>query len=89
MSVHEDLIGFLAAPRFVRRPPLTGMDFLHQRALPRFEDMPRPRQRLKAQDLISLLKREKNRQRLALQPRVKVTVSVFAPNGRQAVWLYM
>src|SRR5205823_15009212 len=68
----------------VRRPPLVGMQFLHEHAMGT-SDFLRTRPRLKAKDLIGLLFRHfAGTERTAL-PRVRIALRVFTPAGIAAV----
>jgi hypothetical protein len=69
--------GWAIGPREIRRPPLVGMQFLH-------EGVVRPR--LQAKDLIDLLFRHFAAPPLrTTRPRCRVTLHVLAPSGRPAV----
>ena len=54
MPAQEDVLGLIDPGREIRRAPLVGMQFLHQRAM-RAADLVLARARPKAQDLIGLL----------------------------------
>ena len=54
MAAQKDVLGLIHAGREIRRPPLVGMQFLHQRAV-RAPDVLGARPRLHAKDLIGLL----------------------------------
>ncbi len=54
MAAKQDVLGFIDAGGEVRRPPLVGMQFLHQEPVSA-ADVLRTRSGLKAKDLISLL----------------------------------
>ena len=83
MAAKKDFLGFVDAGREIRRPPLVGMQFLHQRAV-RARDVVGARTRLQAKDLIGLLFRHfaAGRRR---PPRCRVTLRVFTPAGIPAV----
>ena len=85
MAAQKDVLGFIHAGRKVRRPPLVGMQFLHERTV-RTSDVLGARPRLQAKDLISLLfghfAAAPRRRDL---PRLRVTLHVVAPSGRPAV----
>ncbi len=84
MSAQEGFLGLVHPGREVRRAPLVGMKFLHQRPVGAPDGLG-VRPRLKAQDLVSLLFRHRARLRLAARPRVLVSLSVFTPEGKPAV----
>ena len=54
MAADKNVLGFIDAGRKVRRPPLVGMQFLHQRPVSA-PDVVGARPRLQAKDLIGLL----------------------------------
>ena len=54
MAAQKDVLGFIDAGLEIRRPPLVGMQFLHQRAAGT-ADFLGARPRLHVKDLISLL----------------------------------
>ena len=54
MAAEKNVLGFVDAGRKIRRPPLVGMQFLHQRAVGA-ADVLGARPRLHAKDLIGLL----------------------------------
>ena len=54
MAAQKNVLGLVYAGREVRRPPLVGMQFLHQRSVGT-TDFIGTRPRLHAKDLISLL----------------------------------
>ena len=53
-AANENLLGFVDAGREIRRPPLIGMEFLHEGAMSA-SDVLRGRSRLESKNLISLL----------------------------------
>jgi hypothetical protein len=61
----------------VRRAPLVGMEFLHQRPV-RPADLVGARPRLKAQDLVGFLFRHRARARLSARPRVRLAERLHA-----------
>ena len=83
MAADKNILGFVDASREIRRPPLVGMEFLHQRAM-RVADVVRARSGLQAKDLIGLLLRHfaAGRRR---PPRCRVTLRVFTPAGIPAI----
>ena len=84
MRAKQSILGLVYTGGEVRRPPLVGMQFLHERAV-RSAHIVGTRPRLKAQDLVGLLFRHRARLRASARPRVSVTVSVFTPTGKPAV----
>ena len=67
MAAEKNLLGFIDLGREVRRPPLVGVQFLHQRAV-RAADFLGARPQLHAKDLIGLLLRHFARARAAPFP---------------------
>ena len=85
MAAQKDIFGFIDAGRKIRRPPLVGMQFLHERAMGA-PDILGARPRLHAKDLIGLLFRHfAGAPRRASPARRRVTLSVFTPAGLPAV----
>ena len=84
MSAQQSFSGLVYPGGEIRRPPLVGMEFLHQRPV-RFSDLVEARTRLKAQDLIGFLFRHYARMRLGARPRVTISLSVFTPAGKPAI----
>ena len=84
MSAKKNLLGLIDAGSEVRRPPLVGMQFLHECAVGT-SDFLRTRPRLKAKDLISLLFGHFAGTRRSALPRVCTVVRVFTPAGVPAV----
>ncbi len=82
MAAKKNLFGFVDTSRKIRRAPLVGMEFLHQRAM-RAGDRFGARTGLQAKDLISLLFRHFAASRRA--PRRRVSLRVFTPAGLPAV----
>ena len=84
MTAKKDLFGLVDAGSQIRRTPLVGMQFLHERPV-RSPDLRGGRARLNAKDLISLLVRHFSGTRRAALPRCRVTLRVFTPTGLPAV----
>ncbi len=84
MSAQQNFLGLVDPRREVRRAPLVGMEFLHERAVGG-SDLLRRGAGLKAKDLIGLLLRHYSRPRASVAPRVSVRLSVFTPSGKPAV----
>ena len=84
MAAKKNLLGFIDLGREVRRPPLVGMQFLHQRPVGA-ADLLGARPRLHAKDLIGLLFRHFAASASAPLPRCRITLRVFTPAGLPAV----
>ena len=85
MAAQKNVLGFVDPGREIRRPPLVGMQFLHQGAM-RTADFVDARPRLHAKDLISLLFRHfAAAPSRALRPRCSITLRVLTPAGLPAV----
>ena len=84
MPAKKNLLGFIDLSREVRRPPLVGMQFLHQGAV-RPADVVTPRPRLQAKDLIGLLVRHFAARRRVALPPCPVSLRVLTPGGKPAV----
>ena len=83
MRAKQNLFGLVHSGREVRRPPLVGMQFLHDGPVGA-RDLVSPRSGLKAKDLIGLLFRHFAAGRGAA-PRRRVLLRVFTPTGIPAV----
>ena len=85
MASKQDFLGFIDAGRKIRRPPLVGMQFLHEGAVST-SDLLRGRPGLKAKDLISILfSHFAPGRRVAPAARCRITLRVFTPAGDPAV----
>ena len=84
MALKQNFLGLIDAGRKVRRPPLIGMQFLHEGAMSA-SDVLRARPGLKAKDLISLLFSHFAAGRRSAAPRSRITLRVFTPAGLPAV----
>lgn len=84
MSAQQHFFSLVDPGREIRRPPLVGMEFLHQRPI-RFSDLVDARTRLKPQDLVGFIFRHRARLRMSARPRVAIALSVFTPAGKPAV----
>ena len=84
MAAKKDVLGLIDAGRKVRRPPLVGMQFLHERPVG-LSDVLRAGPRLKAKDLIGLLFRHFAGTPRSALPRVRTALRVFTPSGAAAV----
>ena len=83
MAAQKNFLGFINAGREIRRPPLVGMELLHQRAM-RAANIVGARTGFQAKDLIGLLFRHFASTRRA-RPRCRITLRVFTPAGIPAV----
>ena len=85
MAAEKNVLGLIDAGRKIRRPPLVGMQFLHERVMGP-GDLLRPRARLKAKDLIGLLFRHfAAARRSPPAPRCRIALRVFTPAGLPAI----
>ncbi len=84
MRAKQNLFGLVYTSRKVRRPPLVGMQFLHQ-ATVGMADLVTPRPRLQAKDLIGLLVRHFAGRRRAAVPACRISLRVLTPSGKPAV----
>ena len=84
MAAKKNVLGLIDAGREIRRPPLVGMQFLHEGAVGT-SDFLSTRPRLKAKDLIGLLLGHFAGTRRSTLPRVRSVVRVFTPAGAPAV----
>ena len=84
MASKQHILRFIDASSEIRRPPLVGMQFLHEPAVSP-PDFVRARSRLKAKDLVSLLLRHFAGSRRATLPRCRVILNVLTPSGMSAV----
>src|SRR5215212_10177582 len=84
MSAKQGLLGLVDASRKVRRPPLVGMQFLHERSV-RTPDFVNSRSLLQAKDLIGLLRRHFAARRLSALPPCPFALRVLTPTGKPAV----
>ncbi len=85
MASKQNVLSLIDASRKVRRPPLVGMQFLHQGAV-RTADVVSARPRLQAKDLIGLLfSHFAAGRRPRSAARCRITLRVFTPTGLPAV----
>ena len=81
MASKQNFLGLIDPGREIRRPPLVGMQFLHEGAVSA-ADLLRARPGLKAKDLIGLLFRHfAAERRAAAVPRCRIVLRVFTPAG--------
>ena len=87
MTFEKKISSFINPGREIRRAPLVGMDFLHERPM-RLTDVIGTRPRLHPKDLVSFLLRHRVTARTAsslARPRCRVLIDVFTPSGKPAV----
>src|SRR5580704_1103062 len=84
MPAKQSILGLVYPGGEVRRPPLVGMQFLHERTM-RSPDVFAPRPRLQAKDLIGLLVRHFAARRRAALPPCRISLRVLTPSGKPAV----
>ena len=84
MRTKQSILGLVDTGGEVRRPPLVGMQFLHEGAVGS-ADLVTRRPRLQAKDLIGLLVRHFTARRRATLPPCRVTLRVLTPGGKPAV----
>src|ERR1700688_1394593 len=84
MRAKQSILSLVYTGGEVRRPPLVGMQFLHERAM-RSTDFVAPRPRLQAKDLIGLLVRHFAARRRAALPPCRISLRVLTPGGKPAV----
>src|SRR6202012_2114295 len=84
MRSKQSILGLVYPGGEIRRPPLVGMQFLHERAVSA-SDVVAPRARLQAKDLIGLLRRHFAARRRAALPPCRVSLRVLTPGGKPAV----
>ena len=88
MAAEKDVLGLIDLGREVRRAPLVGMEFLHERAVS-FADLLFARSHLKTQDLIRFLFGDRSRSRRSSLPRMRVSLRCLTPAGKAAVEIHM
>ena len=84
MAAKKDILGLVHPRGEVRRPPLVGMKFFHERTM-RAADFGGARPRLHAKDLISLLWRHFPGPRRHALPRCRIAIRALTPAGLPAV----
>ena len=84
MRSKQGILGLVYTGGEVRRPPLVGMQFLHERAVGS-PDLLAPRARLQAKDLVGLLVRHFSGRRRATLPPCRIALRVLTPSGKPAV----
>ena len=85
MASKQHVLGLIDTSRQIRRPPLVGMEFLHERSV-RAGDLGQARTGPNAKDLISLLFSHFAASRRArTEARVRISLHVLTPAGSPAV----
>src|SRR5437763_16873934 len=84
MRAKQSILGLVSTGGEIRRPPLVGMQFLHERTVGP-ADFVTPRPRLQAKDLIGLLVRHVAARRRAALPRCRVYLRALTRGGKSAV----
>ena len=85
MAAKKNVLGLIHAGRKIRRPPLVGMQFLHEHPMGA-ADLLGSRPRMQAKDLISfLLSHFSAAPRRAAMLRFRIRLHVVSPTGRPAV----
>src|SRR5579859_7938856 len=84
MRSKQSILGLVYTGSEIRRPPLVGMQFLHEGSV-RTPDLVPARSRLQAKDLIGLLVRHFAARRRAALPPCRVALRVLTPSGKPAV----
>ena len=85
MAAKKNILSLIHSSSEIRRPPLVGMQFLHERAMG-VPNIVRARPRLQAKDLISfLISHFSTIPRRIDMPRARIRLHVVAPSGLPAV----
>src|ERR1700730_6861613 len=84
MRAKQSILGLVYTGGEVRRPPLVGMQFLHQAAV-RPADLTAPRAPLQASALMALFVRHFAPRRRAALPPCRISLRVLTPGGKPAV----
>ena len=84
MRAKQSILGLVYPGSQVRRPPLVGMQFLHEHPVSPADLLPR-RSRLQAKDLIGLLVRHFAARRRTALPPCRISLRVLTPSGKPAV----
>ena len=86
MAAHENGLGFIDASREIRRPPLIGVQFLHESPV-RTPYLERARAWFKTEDLQRLFFGHRATARRLAMPRTRVFVDVVPDIHDPAGWL--
>src|SRR6201987_3044276 len=84
MRSKQSILGLVYPGGEIRRAPLVGMQFLHERAVGP-SDLVAPGARLQAKDLIGLLLRHFASRRRAELPPCRISLRVLTPSRKPAV----
>ena len=88
MTAQQDVLGFVDPGRQIRRPPLVGMQFLHQRPV-RARDVFPAGPLTKAENLIRFILGHGGSARAprprAAAPRIVLSLSCLTPTGKPAI----
>ena len=84
MAAEQNFLGLVHAGREIRRAPLVGVQFLHERAV-RPTYLERARSWFKTEDLQRLFFGHRAAARRLTLPRTRVFIDVFTPAGLPAV----
>lgn len=84
MTTHEYVLGLVDPGRKARRPPVVGMNFLHQRAMSPRNFIPR-RVLVKSQDFISFILGHRAEPPAIGAPAVSIILVCRTPVGKPAV----
>lgn len=84
MAAEKNFLGLVDAGREIRRPPLVGVQFLHETAVSS-PDFRIGSARFKPQDLMRLFFGHRAMARRLSAPRTRVFLDVLTPAGRPAV----
>ena len=84
MAAEQNFLGHVYAGREIRRSPLVGVQFLHQRPV-RLTYLERARSWFKTEDLVRLFLGHRALARRLSQPRTRIFLDVFTPAGLPAV----
>src|ERR1700756_5442375 len=84
MRSKQSILGLVYPGGEIRRPPLVGMQFLHERTVGA-SDFVAARARLQAKDLIGLLRRHFAARRRVALPPCRISLRVLTPGGKPAV----
>lgn len=86
MATHEYVFGFVDAGSQGRRPPVIGMEFLHERAMRPRNIFPRGAL-LKPQNFVSFVLGHRRRSAALppIAPRIAISLTCRTPAGKTAV----
>lgn len=84
MAAKKNFLGLVDAGREIRRPPLVGVQFLHERAVGS-PDVRIGSARFKPQDLMRLFFGHRAMARRLSAPKTRIFIDVFTPAGNPAV----